>query len=372
MGTQVQKSLDEVGWDKVRSSVPLVKSGRSCRLRKMPSLCSVWRKTAGLLPWLVLGCQSTPVSNGTGVVNPTSYEEVQEAASSERLNDSLRLQRWGSERAESVGDIVVLTGEIKGEPFRLWFISQQRVPAVGHLELDEDGAAQIVVGRPYTYVSNRVELSLSVWENGTRGYLSGSATRPEIFSGRRHLKFAGDITLQVVSPHSHSPAMSMRSEMRPLTDYTPLVLPERPVSGEAAPPGYMLRKRTNIPLMVAGGAIFLGTYALSVVGAAATGFDGNAEAYLVPVAGPSLFLAQNIRDGKGIEPNLFSGLVYGFATVGATALQAGGLIVMGAGLIFPRREWVFSSYKTARMMDRFVVVPVVSESFRGVNFAGTF
>lgn len=166
MGTQVQKSLDEVGWDKVRSSVPLVKSGRSCRLRKMPSLCSVWRKTAGLLPWLVLGCQSTPVSNGTGVVNPTSYEEVQEAASSERLNDSLRLQRWGSERAESVGDIVVLTGEIKGEPFRLWF--------------------------------------------------------------------------------------------------------------------------------------------------------------------------------------------------------------MGAGLIFPRREWVFSSYKTARMMDRFVVVPVVSESFRGVNFAGTF
>lgn len=324
------------------------------------------------MPWLTLGCQTSQISSGVGVVSPANYESVEAAALAERANDRLHLQRWGSETAESVGDIVVLTGEIGGESFRLWFITNQRVLAEGVLELDEDGAAQIVIGRPYVYVSNRVELSLSTWGNGTRGYLSGTAKRPEIFAGRRRLKFEGEVSLQVVSPASQGSAKSMGPEVRPLTDYTPLVLPVRPSFHEAAPPGYTLRKRVNIPLIVAGGAAFLGTYALSVAGAAATGFEGNSELYLVPVAGPSMFLAQNIRDGKGIAPDLFSAALYGFATIGATVLQAGGLVLIGAGLVFPQREWIMNSSSTMRSMETLVVLPVISESFQGVTFAGAF
>ncbi|AKT39169.1 uncharacterized protein CMC5_033160 [Chondromyces crocatus] len=107
--------------------------------------------------------------------------------------------------------------------------------------------------------------------------------------------------------------------------------------GTAIPPGYTLKTRTRLGLVIAGAVTFGTAYAASVATAVVGTAQGSTELIplLVPVVGPMItiptyYLAESRDDG---------GTAVGVLMLDAL-VQSGGLVLLMAGLRFKKKELV--------------------------------
>lgn len=272
--------------------------------------------------------------------------------------DSLEVGFWGDEPIASDGSVVVLTGLLDEQRFRLWFVSRKRLGSGISVTLDrENDAAQLVVGSPPVFVSNRVDLTFVVSKNGRSARVRGSAREPELRGGPSALRFHGEVPL-------NTKALETSLELEPYKEYQPDILPKaaRP-SKESAPEGFTVKRSPNPTFLLAGSLALGGSYLLPVLSAAGRAFQQDTGLLLVPFVGPGLYAK---------ERDTLDAWSLGFA---ATLGQVGGLAIIGIGLALPRRRWVRDTVlgpdgtlETSSLR----VVPWMTPATHGIQLLGTF
>jgi hypothetical protein len=297
-----------------------------------------------------------------------SADQIKRASGEE---DELGRQVWGVQPGVEAGDIVVLEGEIGAEPFRLWFVTKEPLQGGGSYRVGEDEAAQLTIGRPYSFVSNRVQLSFTLNAEGTQGFLRARGRRSEVLGGPRNRYVEGSFRLKRVSP-SEEPLAELPREAQPLLDYVPERLPqENPI--QAPPTGYRVHKIPDYRFIIAGSATFAFFYGVPLAIAAGTHFDGYSDSYAIPVLGPTVFLVRYLEDGNVPGLGLIGGVAIGIGTVGMTMAQAAGLALLGVGFLAPKREWVLEQPRSeVSLWRRLRFTPLASPGFQGLSVSGQF
>lgn len=320
-----------------------------------------------------LGCGTSVLEGAGAAVMPVAGAELEYMAQRDEAQSELELQMWGKEPPTADGEIVELHGEVEGEPVRLWFVVPGKLEPDQAIELHETGAAQLTVGKPYTFVSNRVALHLRLREGGRRGYLSAEASRNEL-PGPATLELEGEFALRF---RARTPVVTTAEapppELLPRRDYVPQVLPYFD-GHESPPPGYVVRRQPRKQLILAGSILFAGSYLLPFMIAAGLGFDGYSGWYAAPVIGPTAFLTQYLEDGN--EPGL--GLI-GFGIVGMgsvllSAAQLGGIALVTIGSLARRRSWALpeSDTHSAHQAPTVTFAPIANPGVQGFTLSGTF
>lgn len=304
-------------------------------------------------------------------VVPVAGPELERMALEEASLEVLDLQRFGAYPTKEDAYVVVVTGLFKGEPFRLWFVSQTPIESGREIELLEHQAAQLTVGEPpYTFVSNRVALRLQVEPDGT-GTVEGKAAHGEL-EGRSVLRFEGVFTLGS-APSSPSPAREQAtSSLGPRTDYLPQVLPYT-YQNQSPPSGYTVRKSPDATRLVAGGVIFALSYGLPLLIAVGENFPGYSPWLAAPVVGPTGFLIQYTAENDHVY-GFISFFAMAAGTTFLSAAQAAGLIVFASGFFVPRHSWVLepAADRKAEPSFRLRFLPVAAHSDFGFSVGGTF
>lgn len=113
--------------------------------------------------------------------------------------------------------------------------------------------------------------------------------------------------------------------------------------GDPIPPGYQLRSRPRLGLVITGAALGGGAYGFALMGALDTGFEDKSGFLLIPLAGPWLMLGAGGARDKSCAPDADTCVeennqVERAALVLDGLAQATGLALLAAGFAFPRQR----------------------------------
>lgn len=319
---------------------------------------------------LLLGCRPFPLEQAVVTRTPiTQADLVAHASTDESAIESGEQHNEPppdeQKLNQSAGDIVVLTGKLNEQSFRLWFLWPPGVQPGKPIKITPLSSAQLLVGEPPRFASSHLELNLFIQEDGKHAYVRGKATEAEIFQGSRSLRFEGPVIVQMLEKAPDVELQLAPREFLPQEKSVIRVLPVTSHNLLTQPEGYELQSTPRYALIIPGALLFSFMY-LNGAFIHSASDPSYAGAYFIPLAGPSIHFVRYLQRAE--EP-AWGALAYGLLgafNLGLTLGQLGGMSMVTIGFTHPKREWVLKQeHGTARTQVSLSLEPLLTHSTQG-------
>lgn len=263
---------------------------------------------------------------------------------------------------EMAGTVLVARGELEGEPSQLWLYVPESVTSGGGYSAPP-ASGQLFWGAPPSYASRRLEARLRFSEDFFAATAELEATEPEIDEenrGDERFTLQAEVVAGDSLPWGTLPAGTMW--LPPRDPRVPDTLPF--FAGQEPPDGYVLESYRRWDLAGIGLATFAVSYGIPVAIAAGYDFEKGSGVVTAPVVGPLVIYGRYLQNGC-CALGIVGPMLATTALVGASVLQAGGLTLLGVGLLRREHRWVHEPRPVT-------VQPWLGPQGQGASLVGSF